>query len=384
MKLTLVCPLLCIMSHMRTRIDIETQTFVRFWLVVIGFALAFFAIRMASTALLIIGIALFLALALNGPVNRIYRELPGRSRVGATALAYIAVLAVLGAVLFLVVPPIVQQTAVFLQKAPAVVESALDQSSGLKALVDEYGLQPQVDSALDSVQSSAAGWAGNVGENIISGIGSVFSFFAALILVLVLTFLMLVEGPGWMRRVWGLYRDKDQMIQHKRVVGKIYSVFSGYVTGQLLVSAIGALFAGLAVFVISLIFPNVAGSLAFPTAAVTFVLSLVPMFGATIAGTIITLLIALNNIPAAITYAIFFIIYQQVENNFISPHIQSKKLELSALAVLVAATIGIYMFGIVGGIIAIPIAGSLRVLFDEYNQSRSRAERASRRLAAGK
>ncbi len=369
---------------MRTRIDIETQTFVRFWLVVIGFALAFFAIRMASTALLIIGIALFLALALNGPVNRIYRELPGRSRVGATALAYIAVLAVLGAVLFLVVPPIVQQTAVFLQKAPAVVESALDQSSGLKALVDEYGLQPQVDSALDSVQSSAAGWAGNVGENIISGIGSVFSFFAALILVLVLTFLMLVEGPGWMRRVWGLYRDKDQMIQHKRVVGKIYSVFSGYVTGQLLVSAIGALFAGLAVFVISLIFPNVAGSLAFPTAAVTFVLSLVPMFGATIAGTIITLLIALNNIPAAITYAIFFIIYQQVENNFISPHIQSKKLELSALAVLVAATIGIYMFGIVGGIIAIPIAGSLRVLFDEYNQSRSRAERASRRLAAGK
>ena len=103
-----------------------------------------------------------------------------------------------------------------------------------------------------------------------------------------------------------------------------------------------------------------------PTAAVAFVLSLIPMFGATIGGTIVTLLLALNSIPAAIIYVIFFVIYQQVENNFISPHIQAKHIDLSALMVLASVTVGLYMFGVVGGIIAIPIAGSIRVLVDEH------------------
>jgi len=78
------------------------------------------------------------------------------------------------------------------------------------------------------------------------------------------------------------------------------------------------------------------------------------------------LLLFFNAPLSALIYGIYFVIYQQVENNFISPHIQAKKIELSALAVLAAVTIGLYMFGVVGGIIAIPIAGSLRVLLDEY------------------
>ncbi len=351
---------------MRTRIDIDTQTFVRFWLVVIAFALGLYALHMASMALIILGISLFLALALSRPVARIAKWLPGKSRVGATALAYVAVLAILGTVITLVVPPIIQQTAKFIEDVPSVVDTAITQWQGLNNVVEQYNLQPQVDAALSSIQNSASGWAGNVGQNVVAGIGSFFSFIAALILVLVLTFLMLVEGPRWMGRLWGLYTNKAKREKHQRVVTRIYNVFTGYVTGQLTVSSIGALCAGLAVFVLSLIFPSVPASLAFPTAAITFVLSLIPMFGATIGGVIITALLAFNNIPAAVIYAIYFVIYQQVENNFISPNIQAKRIELSALAVLAAVTIGLYMFGVVGGIIAIPIAGSLRVLLDEY------------------
>ena len=79
-------------------------------------------------------------------------------------------------------------------------------------------------------------------------------------------------------------------------------------------------------------------------------------------------MIAFNSIPAAIIYVIYFIVYQQVENNFISPNIQARRIDLSALAILVAVTIGIYLFGIIGGIIAIPIAGSIRVLIEEYRK----------------
>lgn len=355
---------------MKTRIDIDTRTFVRFWLVVIGFGVAILAIVTASTALLILGISLFLALALSVPVARLSRFLPGKSRVGATAIAYVAVIAILGAIITLVIPPIIQQTAKFAQTVPSVVQTATSGSEDLRNLIADYNLQPQVDQAVESIQNSAAGWAGNVGQNIIASVGSFFSFVTALILVLVLTFFMLVEGPKWMKRIWGVYNDKARREKHKRVVGKIYGVFTGYVIGQLTVSAIGATAAGLAVFVLSLIFPALPSSLAFPTAAITFILSLIPMFGATIGGILITILVAFNSIPAAIIYVIYFVVYQQIENNFISPHIQAKRIDLSALAVLAAVTIGLYMFGIVGGIIAIPIAGSIRVLIEEYLQNR--------------
>ena len=355
-------------ASMKTRIDIDTKTFVRFWLVVIGLGLAIYATYLASTALLIIGISFFLALALNGPVSRISKRLPGKSRVGATAIAYIAVVAVLGAIITLVVPPMVQQTARFAQTIPAVVQDATSEGQAIRTFIDEYNLQPQIDEAVASIQDSTTALARNVGQGLLAGIGSFFAFITGLILVLVLTFLMLVEGPTWMDRIWRFYKDKKRMEQHRRIAHRMYAVVNGYVTGQLTVSAIGATFAGLTVFVLSLIFPVLPASLAFPTAAITFVLSLIPMFGAVIAGTIITILIAFNSIPAAIIYVIYFIIYQQVENNFISPNIQARRIDLSALAILVAVTIGIYLFGIIGGIIAIPIAGSIRVLIEEYRK----------------
>ncbi len=366
---------------MRTKIDIDTRTFVRFWLVIFGIVLAAFLIMKAQTGLIIIGVSIFLALALNAPVAFIAKKLPGKSRVGATAIAYVAVIVILGLILTLVVPPVIQQTAKVAQTIPTIVESASGQWQGVTDIVEEYNLQDQLDSAMSSIQSSAASWAGNIGQNIVTGIGSIFSGIAALILVLVLTFLTLVEGPEWLKRIWRLYKDQDRMKKHRRVAQRIYGVVSGYVVGQLTVSTIGATAAGLFVFILSFIFPTVDAGLAMPTAAITFILSLIPMFGATIGGVLIALLLALNSLPAAIIYAIFFVIYQQIENNFISPHIQAKRINLSALMVLAAVTIGLYMFGVIGGIIAIPIAGSIRILIEEFLENRRAQEEEDEREA---
>ncbi len=355
------------MAH---NIDIDTKTFVRFWLVILGFVVAALLLWKAQTGLLIVGISLFLALALNQPVAMISKKLPGRSRVGAAAVAYALVILFLGAVVFLVIPTIVQQTAQFVQRVPSLVESTANQWTALRGFMTQYDLQPQLDSALSSVQQTAGSWAGDIGQNLIAGLGSLFSFIAASILVLVLTFLMLIEGPAWMNRLWRLYSDKEKMKTHRRILGRINGVISGYVNGQMIVSSTGAVAAGLFVFILSFIFPSVPSSLAIPAGAVTFVFSLIPMFGATIGGVTVALLLALNSIPAAVIYGIFFVVYQQLENNFISPKIQSKRIDLSALMVLAAVTIGLYMFGVVGGIIAIPIAGSIRVLVDEYLDQR--------------
>lgn len=351
---------------MKVRIEIDTKTFVRFWLVVIGFAFAILTLYMSRSALAILATAAFLALALNGPVNYLSKLIPGKSRVGATALAFTSVVVVLGLFIFMVVPPIAEQTAKFIESAPAIVENTSRQWEGIGKLVEEYHVQPQVDSAVQSLKDSSSSWLTSTSTNILGSVGSFFGFIAVAFLTLVLSFLMLLEGPAWMQRIWGLYEDRKKMKAHRELVTRMRYVVSGYVTGQLTVSGIGALCAGAAVFLISLFVPGVPGNLAFPAIAIAFVLSLIPMFGATIAGVIISLLLLFNSVTAGIIFAIYFIVYQQLENNFISPTIQSKYVKLSPLAVLTAVTIGLYLFGLAGGIISIPIAGCIKVLVETY------------------
>ncbi|MDK2899202.1 MAG: hypothetical protein PWQ10_389 [Patescibacteria group bacterium] len=350
---------------MNVRIEIDTKTFVRFWLVVIGFALAAFAIYSAMTALIIIGAALFFAIALNSPVSRLARILPGQSRVAGTAIAYVAVLLFLGVIVFLVVPPILEQTVKFSQTVPNLIDTATQQYSGVKGFIDHYQLQPQVDKTIASVQESLSQFASGIGVTIVTSVSSVFSAITSGILVVVLTFLMLVEGPVWTKRLWSIYNDEERMKSDRRILYRMYNVVTSYVVGQLSVSAIAGFIAGLSVFILSLTM-GIPSNLAVPAAAIIFILSLIPMFGAVIGAVVVSLLLILNNVTAGVIFIIFYIVYQQIEANYISPKIQSKRIDLSALAILVAVTIGLYLFGIVGGIISIPIAGCIKVLSEEY------------------
>ena len=351
---------------MKVRIEIDTKTFVRFWLVVMGFGLAGLAIYSAKDALILLGISLFLALALNRPVAAIAKKLPGKSRLGGTALAYTTLVLLLGCVAWFVVPPIVQQSAKFVESVPSLIDQTGSQWHGFNELIDKNGLRPQVDATLNNLRHQASSWATSAGTSLISSVGSLAAFLGSLFLVLVLSFLMLLEGPMWMKRLWGLYNDQEKMERHKKLVGRMYNVVTGYVSGQLTVSGIDAILSGFVVFVLSLAFPAIDSNLAMLTVMVTFVLTLIPMFGATLAGLLIALLLFFNNVTAGVIYAIYFIVYQQIENNFIAPSIQSKKLELSALMVLSSVTIGLYVGGLLGSLIAIPTAGVVRVLLENY------------------
>ncbi len=355
---------------MKVQIGIDTRTFVRFWLVLLAFALGILALYSAKSALILIGIALFLALALNAPVTRIAQKLPGKSRIGGTAIAYFIVLSLLAAVVFLVIPPIADQTGRFINSSPEMISNLSKQWKEFGVFANQYNLQDQLTQIIDSAQNSLQKFAVGFGQNIIGGIGSFFAMIFSTVLVLTLAFLMLIEGPEWMRRIWQLYSNESKMRAHSRVVTKMYNVVTGYVSGQLTVSALGGVFSGLFVFLLNFIFPDIPANLAFPTVAIVFTLSLIPMFGATIAGILVALLLVSNNLLAGLIYGIYFLIYQQIENNFISPAIQSKRLELSPLIVLSAVTIGTYVFGLAGGIISIPIAGCIKVLADEYLEHR--------------
>lgn len=350
---------------MKVKIDVDTRTFVRFGLVVIGFVAAIVMAYKARTPLTILGISLFLALALNPPVSKISKHLPGRSRVGATAIAYLAVLTFIGGMLFLVVPPVVEQTAKFAQTVPDLIDQISQQRHFVDDFVSQYNLKDQVDQATANAKNQAAAVASNLGNSLVGMVGAVFSGAATILIIIVLTFLMLIEGPYWMKLIWDLYQDPDRLVRHRHIVNRMYRVVTGYVNGQLLVASVAAVMTLLTILVLSVIFP-LAANLAVPLAVIIFLTGLIPMVGATLGAILVSLVLLLNSVAAAVVFVIYFIIYQQIENNFIAPTIQSKTVELSALLVLSAILIGVSIFGLIGGIISIPIAGCIRVLVIEY------------------
>ena len=108
------------------------------------------------------------------------------------------------------------------------------------------------------------------------------------------------------------------------------------------------------------------GGIAIPLGLISFLFYLIPMFGPVIACIINTVLLFVNSPWAAFSFFLFYLIYQQIENNIIAPRVQGKGLGLPPVIILISIIIGMYAFGLIGCLIAIPIAGCIKVIIDEY------------------
>ena len=339
---------------MKVRIEIDTKTLVRFWLVVIGFILLGFAIWQAKDAIILLVISAFLALALNAPVSRIAKILPGsnKNRVGATAVAYLLMIVILATITSFIAPTVIDQTNKFISNAPQIVADVTAENSSLRKFVETNNLKEVVNKASQSMNDFSEGFTKNIGNILFGSLSTVVNWIFSLFMILTMTFLMLVEGPSWLHRFWKLYSDREKQKRHKRIASRMYKAVSSFVNGQLTVCAISGTLGALVVLILSFTM-HVPINLAIPVGVILLTLGLIPMFGATIAGVISALIIA-------------FIVYQQIENNVISPLIQAKNNQLSALIVVVAITTGIYVLGILGALLSIPIAACTKIMIEEY------------------
>jgi predicted PurR-regulated permease PerM len=354
---------------MKITVNVETKTFVRFLLVLSGFVGVVFLVWKLWAALMIIAISVFLALALNPPVSVLTRRLPGQSRILATALAYMVVLSILATFIYVALPPVIDQTVKFVNALPQYVQELSEKRGVVADLINRYGLQEELNQLVAGAQQQAASLASGLGSSVVNGVSTILGGVVTLITVLVLTFLMLIEGPRWMERLWNLYSNSDRLQRHQRLVAKMYKVVSGYVNGQVVVAAIAAV-AGLATLLIMTSFFNITSEAVIPLAGIIFITDLIPMIGATIGAIIVGLVLLFNDPASVLVFVAYFLIYQQIENNFIQPLVQSRTVALSALSVFVAVILGISLLGIVGGIVAIPVAGCIRVVAIDYLEHR--------------
>ncbi len=351
-----------------TKVQIDTKTFIRFWLVILGFLTTGFLIWQARSGLLIIGCALFFALAIKPLISRIASIFHGKSKKLPIALAYLIVVGFICAFISIVVPTIISETAKFAKNLPNIVDGATNNLTFIDDIGESLHIPNFREQTIKTIGDFSQNFVklDNVSSALTNSITAIGSAFATIILTLVLAFFMLTEGPQITKKFWSNFNKSRPARKAEHVITRLSQTISTYVSSAITVALINAGATMITVFIINLIFGLNPG-LALPFGLITGVFSLIPMFGSFIGGTLVALLLGFSQVGAGVTFIIYTIIYLQVESNVISPKIQGKGMNLPALAILSAVTIGIYTFGLLGAIISIPIAGCIRVLIEEYN-----------------
>ena len=362
---------------MKVKIEIDTKTLIRFWLVIFGFIILAGAIWIAKDVLIMIIIAAFLALALNSPVAKIAKILPGSSknRVGATAVAYLIIVLIFGALFSVLMPIITDQVKHFSKDLPQIVQNYTGEQSGIRRFITENHLEGMISQAVDSVTRSINSSVSKLGDVFFGSIASIVGWIISLFMVLAMAFLMLVEGPDLIDKIFKVfYTDKILEKNHRRILSRMYGTVSGYVSSIVTICSISATCGSIATAILALIF-GFPISLIAPIAVLLFVFGMIPMVGTTIAGVLSALIIGLNSPTAGLIFLAYFLIYQQIENNVISPMVQARNNQLSALIIFIALTVGVYAFGLLGALLAIPLAACAKILVQEQLKSRKRRSR---------
>jgi predicted PurR-regulated permease PerM len=340
---------------------VSNRTIIRVVVAAILAIIAFAAIRRSVHTITLIGIALFLSLALDAPVQWLAARLPGRikgSRGFATGVSIILVLAILGAFLWAIVPPLVSQTSSFIHQVPSLVSQTQDQNSAVGSFIRRHNLQKEASKLSQQLSSHFSDFGGAAVSDVAYVGSSIFSVFA----VTALTVMMLAEGPHWNRIIGQLIPNRhSRRIKH---LGRdMQHVIRGYVNGQVLLAVISAVLITPMLFIM-----HVSNPLALMV--IIFVCGLIPMVGHTIGAIIVTAVALFHSVTAAIVILAYYILYQQIETYVVQPRVQANATNMSALLVFASVLLGANFGGLLGALVAIPLMGCIRVAILDYLESR--------------
>jgi predicted PurR-regulated permease PerM len=343
-----------------TEITISTDTFIRLAALIIGTLLLIWVVRKTSHALILIFVAFFLALALNSPVYAIARRLPGKlrgNRALGTGISFFIVVLILGAFITYITPPLAKQTESFIKAAPHLVEEFKNKDGAAGSLIRRYHLGNEVNNLSNQLTKRLH----NVGGTAFSTAVSVGSSVFNVVTILVLTFMMLAEGPRWMAFSKEIIPSRKHGLVD-RLTQDMYKVIKGFVNGQVILAAIAAILIMPAVFFLHIGYP-------IALILVIFICGLIPMVGHTIGAIIVTIVALFHSTSAGIIILTYYFLYQQFENYIIQPRIQANTTNMSPLLVFASVIVGISFGGLLGGLVAIPVAGCARILLLEYLRS---------------
>lgn len=343
---------------------------VRTLFIAVLFALSLYLVFLLRKPISWVLIAVFLAVALSGPVNWLDQWM---KRGFAITIVYLGLLLIPIGIASIIIPPLVTQSNNLIQNLPEYAQDAqnyVEGNSRLRSLEADYNITEKLQQEAEKLPARI-GDAANVLGDI--GLGVVNSLFA-LFTILVLTAFLLGSGRNWVDRAIDLQppRHAARMRTALGHMGKAVGAYVGGVLAQATVAAVSAY-----VVLIILDVPFAAA-----LAIIIFFADLVPLVGATIGAVLVGVVTVFADFPTAtIVWAIYSIIYQQIENTLIQPQIQKRAVNVHPFIVLVAVLFGSTLLGVLGALVAIPVAASLQIAIREWWQYRHDQHRAE--LMAG-
>jgi predicted PurR-regulated permease PerM len=350
-----------------TRVDVTSRVILRVVLIVVGVGLALYLIYLLRKPLTWIVIAAFVAVAISGPINRLSRHM---RRGFAVLIAYLCLFAIpvgLGAI---IVPPIVNGANDLADKAPEYAAQAQDfvnKNKRLRKIEKDYGVISQLEDQAKKLPGKLGGAAGTLKD---VGIGIVNSIFAAVTIVILSVF-MAANGRRWVSRAIA-FQPPERVERLERAADRIASAVGNYVGGAVAQATIAGISAYIVMRILGIPFAG-------PLAVLVGFADLIPLVGATIAAVLVAIVTLFADFPIdTIIWVIWAIVYQQIENSVIQPQIQRRALDINPFIVLVSVLFGSTLFGVIGALLAIPIAASLQIAVTEWWQFRQagRAELA--------
>jgi predicted PurR-regulated permease PerM len=331
------------------------QTIVRTMLAAVCVAFALYLVYLLRKPISWVLIAIFLAVALAGPVNRLNRVM---RRGFAILFVYLGLLLVPIGIGALVVPPLVTQLNNLIQNLPQYAQDAqrfTQKNSTLRKLEHDYNITAKLQQQAEKLPGRI-GDAATVLGNI--GLGLVNSLFA-LITILVLTAFLLGSGHVWVTRFLDL-RPPHEAERIRKALDHMARTVGGYVGGILAQATLAGLAAWIMLTILGVPF-------AAALAIIVFFADLIPLVGATLGAIVVAVVTLFTDFPTAtIVWAIFSIVYQQVENTLIQPQIQRRAVNVHPFVVLVAVLFGSTLLGVLGALVAIPVAASVQIAIREW------------------
>jgi len=320
-----------------------------------GLVQALVAVRSVLVLLLI---SAFLAIGLNPAVVAMERR--GIRRGLAVAVVLFGALLFFTGFALAVVPPIVDQVDEFVQQAPGYIDDLQD-NERIAELDERYGLLDRARSLVDDPSQVGASVFGGL-----FGVGKVvFSAFFSTITVLIVTLYFLANLPSMKTRAYRLV-PRSRRARVGLLTDEILARVGGYVAGALGIATI----AGLSTYVLLLV-------LGIPYAValsmVVALTALIPLVGATIGAVIVCTVALFTSVKAALVCVVFYVIYQQVENYVIYPRVMKRSVDVSPAATVVAVLIGGSLLGVLGALLAIPLAAAVQLVLAEVVEPRQDA-----------
>ena len=315
-------------------------------------------------------IALFFAVVLNPAVDFLQQRARVKRGI-ATLVVFVVGLLVVAGLMTLFITPLVSQGQQLAEDLPAYVEEARAGRGPVGGLVERYDLEERIRERAGDIQE----YVSSLGSQTVSILGAVGTAIAALLTIFVMTALMLLDGPRILRNVSNaLPDDRRERIAH--VAADSARAVTGYMAGNLLISLIAGTLAFIFLLILDVPFAGV-------LAVLVAVLDLIPLVGATLAAIIVTITAFFTGPVAGIASIIFFVVYQQFENHVLQPVVQSRTVQLSPLVVLVAVIVGVELAGVLGALLAIPVAGIIQVIGRDLWEHRTGRPKTEPSIGAG-